>query len=384
MSAFHNVNIGTLSLVWKIRRTQLIFDFILQIFSLMYCEKVASWLMVTPRSRRYCCLLIGVPIFELYSIPGAAGSLLEGLYRINSNFSELNSMLLLTAQLYTEFRSAWSCRMSSSLVIPWPIRVSSAKLDKNEVATSWSISPISMRNRSGPNTDLCGTPDTTGLGWDFFPSNSIDWRRPLRKLWSNLPRCPWIPRDLSFLRVIPMSTLSKAFAKSRYTMSTQFPSSRRRVIWSNWAKSWLEHDIVLRKPCWLSFNKSCSSKKLTSGLRITFSKVLTSREVRATGRYFFGMARLFPLCMGVMFAFLQISGTMPSFIDFLQIRKRGCAKESLHYLSIMAGKPSGPAAEFDGNSFMALIRSSSPKSISDSPFGIVSSSINRLYISALS
>ena len=87
--------------------------------------------------------------------------------------------------------------------------------------------------------------------------------------------------------------------------------------------------------------------------------------------------------MGVISAFLQISDIVPSFIDFLQIRKRGCAKESLHCLSIMAEKPSGPAAEFDGNSFMASIRSS-PKSISDSLFGMVSSPMNRLLILALS
>ena len=137
-----------------------------------------------------------------------------GLYRMNSNLSELNSILFLTAQQYTVSRSVCSCVISSLLAIAWPTRVSSAKLDRKEVTMSLSISPMRMRKRRGPKTDPCGTPDSAGLGWDFFPFTRMHWRRPLRKLSSHLPRFPCIPSDFSFLRVLPISTLSKALAKS--------------------------------------------------------------------------------------------------------------------------------------------------------------------------
>ena len=137
------------------------------------------------------------------------------LYRMDSNLSELNFILFLTAQQYTVSRSACSCVITSLLAIAWPTRVSSAKLDRKEVTMSLSISPMRMRKRKALKTDPCDTPDSTGLGWDFFPFTRTHWRRPLRKLSSHLPRFPCIPSDFSFLRVIPISTLSKALAKSR-------------------------------------------------------------------------------------------------------------------------------------------------------------------------
>ena len=138
-----------------------------------------------------------------------------GLYPMDSNLSELNSILFLTAQQFTVSRSACSCVITSLLAIAWPTRVSPAKLDREEVTMSLSISPMRMRKRRALKTDPCGTPDSTGLGWDFFPFTRTHWRRPLRKLSSHLPRFPCIPSDFSFLRVIPISTLSKALAKSR-------------------------------------------------------------------------------------------------------------------------------------------------------------------------
>ena len=60
MRDFHNVSIGFLSRVWKVRRTHPVLDFMVAIFSLIYWEKVASSLMVTPRSPRCFCCCIGV------------------------------------------------------------------------------------------------------------------------------------------------------------------------------------------------------------------------------------------------------------------------------------------------------------------------------------
>ena len=46
-----------------------------------------------------------------------------------------------------------------------------------------------------------------------------------------------------------------------------------------------------------------------------------------------------------MYALLQLRGTDPSISDFLQMPAKGGARTRRHFLSRMAGKPSGPAAE---------------------------------------
>ena len=63
-------------------------------------------------------------------------------------------------------------------------------------------------------------------------------------------------------------------------------------------------------------------------------------------------------------AVLHSLGTLPSFIDFLQILANGGAREFLHVLRSIAGNPSGPAAEFIDNSSIAEDRSVSEKYIS--------------------
>ena len=54
-----------------------------------------------------------------------------------------------------------TCKSQTSALVEMPLaaRVSSAKLETNAVATSLSMSPMSTRNKSGPRTDPCGTPD---------------------------------------------------------------------------------------------------------------------------------------------------------------------------------------------------------------------------------
>ena len=131
---------------------------------------------------------------------------------MSSNFSELNSMLLLVAHWHTACRSNYSAFISSSLDISCPILVSSAKLDMNDVATSLSMSPINIRNRRGPITEPWGTPDKTGLGEDLTPLTTTVWDRLLRKLCSHWPSCPPMPMASSFFRVIPRSSLSNALA----------------------------------------------------------------------------------------------------------------------------------------------------------------------------
>ena len=62
-----------------------------------------------------------------------------------------------------------------------------------------------------------------------------------------------------------------------------------------------------------------------------------------------------------MYALLQLRGTDPSIRDFLQMPAKGGARTRRHFLSRMAGKPSGPAAELIERSFMVVSNPSSEK-----------------------
>ena len=37
------------------------------------------------------------------------------------------------------------------------------------------------KNRSGPNTEPCGTPDVTGTSEEYSPSSTTAWFQPIRK-----------------------------------------------------------------------------------------------------------------------------------------------------------------------------------------------------------
>ena len=62
-----------------------------------------------------------------------------------------------------------------------------------------------------------------------------------------------------------------------------------------------------------------------------------------------------------MYVLLQLRGTDPSISDFLQMPVKGGARTRQHFLSRMAGKPSGPAAKLIERSFMAASNSSSER-----------------------
>ena len=70
--------------------------------------------------------------------------------------------------------------------------MSSANDDKNDDATVLSMSPMRTRKSSGPNTDPCGTPEVTGLVWDFFPSTITDWTLLVKKEQCWLRSVTWL------------------------------------------------------------------------------------------------------------------------------------------------------------------------------------------------
>ena len=105
-----------------------------------------------------------------------------------------------------------------------------------------------QKEEGSENWSLGNSRDYRTRRW--FGTIDDNWVRPVKKQWSHFPSLPLTPRSLIFRKVTPMSTLSNALAKSRYVMSTGFPSSRSRVIRSKCSKSWLRHDRPLLNPCW--------------------------------------------------------------------------------------------------------------------------------------
>ena len=112
---------------------------------------------------------MAVPELDMY--PGSVsspGSYWPELYISNSNFLALNSMLFVVTHSYTFSRSA--CSPWTSL-LPWiwhPIRVSLAKLERNDVATSPSMSYENQEKQRAQHRALaCGTPEATGQAADL-------------------------------------------------------------------------------------------------------------------------------------------------------------------------------------------------------------------------
>ena len=149
-----------------------------------------------------------------------------------SNLSALSSILLSSAHWNTTSRSVFRFSVSVGDVIWPPILVSSAKLERKTWLTFRSMSPIRTRYNNGPSTEPRGTPDLTGDGSDLTLFTSTDCVLCVRKRCIHRPIFPEIPKELSFLSVIMKSTLSNAFAKSKYTTSTQSSFSMSSRMWS--------------------------------------------------------------------------------------------------------------------------------------------------------
>merc|ERR1711873_108821 len=69
-------------------------------------------------------------------------------------------------------------------------------------------------------------------------------------------------------------------------------------------------------------------------------------EVRLTGLYCSGFCLLPPLCIGVTYAILNISGIFPSSMLFLNSSAKGFDIAVFVLFRKIAGTPSGPADEF--------------------------------------
>ena len=127
-------------------------------------------------------------------------------------------MLLSDSHLYNFSRLLWRFSTHSSEEISLKILVSSAK---REILAeiSLSISFMRIRNKRGPSTLPCGTPLVTLDEDDLVLLTMTCWVLWDRKDWIHLPSFPVTPAAFSFLRSIPLSTLSNAFLKSKYSFA---------------------------------------------------------------------------------------------------------------------------------------------------------------------
>ena len=137
-------------------------------------EKDRSDDNLTPKSLRFCFCSIQELLGDWYWKMGVCSGIPE--YLNHSNFPQLNSILILFAQSYIAWRSIWRAEQSPTDLTDLQTLVSSAK-DDVEVPVE-RFDPIHlmwMRNKIGPRTVPCGTPEMTGTSSEIlaFYSNSL-------------------------------------------------------------------------------------------------------------------------------------------------------------------------------------------------------------------
>ena len=182
----------------------------------MWIEKDRLELSSMPRSLRWIFSSIGVLSGERYWVSGLDD--FPGQNRRHSNLSELNTIFTSLAHLYILARSLWSVWESVVELIHLHTLVSSTyDVVLVSADTSRAISAMCRRNKIGPRTVPWGTPLRTGESPDTRPSTATACCLCLasRNAASHQPTLPSTFPSLSLCRRTPVSTLSKAFKKSR-------------------------------------------------------------------------------------------------------------------------------------------------------------------------
>ena len=103
----------------------------------------------------------------------------------------------------------------------------------------------------------------TGHQLDLTPFTTTLWAWPSGQFFTQQRVYLSKPHDASFLRKILWETLSKALLKSRYTTSTTFPSSTRRVTRSQEIRL-VKQDLPFMNPCRLGLIPQLSCRNRLS------------------------------------------------------------------------------------------------------------------------
>ena len=181
---------------------------------------------------------------------------------------------------------SWSLAKSSCKVIEFlvmlKIWVSSANIRQKLFMLS-AMSFMKIVNKTGPRILPCGIPlNTSALDESFFPTRTL-WVLSYRKPFTQLCTPPVIPYIISLLSSRSCGTESKAFLKSKYTISVGSRWSMWSVRISITSKSCVAHDLFFLKPCWQFAYKLCSFICFTIAFLTKDSSTLQITLVRLTG-----------------------------------------------------------------------------------------------------
>ena len=131
----------------------------------MWNPNVQSPLIYTPRSFTWSLASIGSPLsFSCLTV----GNLSSPYWR-HSNLLELHFILFFDAHSYMLSKSFWKFCRSSMVLTQCPTLVSSAKLERKSVSMDLSMPKIIIRDKRGPSSEPCGTPEITSFTLELAP-----------------------------------------------------------------------------------------------------------------------------------------------------------------------------------------------------------------------
>ena len=111
------------------------------------------------------------------------------------------------------------------------------------------IIDIYIKNKIGPSTDPCGTPLKTDFQFETSPSTTTLCLLSISHFSIQLIIPFPMPWAFSLSSSLWCGTLSKAFLKSKWIISTGDPSSTHFVTSSKKHKVFVKHYLAFKNPC---------------------------------------------------------------------------------------------------------------------------------------
>ena len=160
---------------------------------------------------------------------------------------------------------------------------------------NFQISFTYTRNKSGPNTLPCNTPDVTLTSSNIFPLTLTLCIRPKSISLTLTTTLSSTPEVAIFVSSWSRRIKSQAFEKCFIIASNLVPlCSESAMSWQT-EMSWLSHEYPGWKPCWPSYNQSCLSQTCLGYDAIMCSACLKTTEVKLTELQFVTSDRSPPL-----------------------------------------------------------------------------------------
>ena len=175
------------------------------------------------------------------------------------HFPQLNSICHFSDHSINLLRSSCKCYLSASHLIFLNTFVSSADFNTLLVMSS-SKSLIYIKNQIRPNTDPCGTPLNNDFQFETSPLSTTLCLLSISHFSIQLIIPFPMPRAFSLSSNLWCGTLSKAFLKPKYIISTGDHSSF--VTSSKKHNMFAKHDLAFRNPCWDGLIKLFFYKKI--------------------------------------------------------------------------------------------------------------------------